>query len=198
MHLKYQDTTMKKFLLVVLVLFMFAGSPLLTACSGITGNNPPPSQAALSSTSTSTFTSNSDTESNSNSANSFQTFENDPNILGDFVDGLNNHQVEDLLNLFNEEAILTQVNQFNLGTTLTSDMEYQTSSGKAGIKSWLEYQSAAITGVMPQEYAVSANSVTLYALFYYPDYVEHVRMDAQILGGRFEVFFFYIEKITYS
>ena len=184
---------MRKYLLVVLTFFTLASLSLLTACSS--NNN-----IATSSQEASYSTSNSDTDGNlnTNSANALQTFENDPSMLGDFVDGLNNHQIDTLLDLFNESATLTQVNQFMLGTTLSTDMEYQTISGKAEIKSWLEYQSGAITGVIPQEYMVSANSVTLYAQFYYPTWVEDVRMDAQIRGGRFDVFFFYIEKINYS
>jgi hypothetical protein len=188
-----KDTTMRKYLLVVLTFFSLISLSLLTACSS-NNNNTRASEAVPYSTT------KSDTGDSSNSSfnNAFQSFDNDPGTLAEFVDGLNNHQVDTLLDLFNDDSTLTQVDQFNLGTTHSMNVFAQTSTGKAEIKSWLDYQSQAIIGVMPQDYKVSANGVTMFALFYYPGQVEDIRMDAQTQEGRLVFLYFYIEKITYS
>ena len=188
-----KDTTMRKYLLVVLTFFSLISLSLLTACSN-NNNNTTASEAVLYSTT------NSDTGESSNSSfkNGSPSFDNDPGTLGDFVDGLNNHQIDTLLDLFNDDSKLTQVDQFNLGTTHSMNVFAQTSTGKAEIKSWLDYQSQAIIGVKPQDYKVSANGVTMFALFYYPGQVEDIRMDAQTQEGRLAFLYFYIEKITYS
>jgi hypothetical protein len=157
--------------LLVLFLFLVLTS-FLTACSAI--NAVPDHDAAFS----------------SNAAQPAQVTPNGTGPLEDFVNAMNNHQVAETLDLFNDSANLIGVDQINDGLTLDGTYTY---SGKAEIQGWLEYQTAAIIKIIPQENTLSTN--TLEAVFYYTNHVEYVRMDAQTQEGRFNSLYYYIEEI---
>jgi hypothetical protein len=157
--------------LLVLFLFLVLTS-FLTACSA---KNAIPAQDA-------TFSPGAD-----------QPAQVTPNVTGpleDFVNAMNNHQVAETLDLFDDSAHLIGVDQINYGLTLDGAYTY---SGKAEIEGWLEYQTAAIIKIVPQENTLSTN--TLEAVFYYTNHIEYVSMDAQIQAGKFNTLYYYIEKI---
>lgn len=133
---------------------------------------------------------------NSNTSAS-QPTQDDRSVLVDFLDALNNHQIAETMYLFNDEAILTMVDQINFGTTLPENDSPYTYRGKAEIEGWLEYQAGAIIRIVPGVYRESDNSITLEAVFYYTNQVCNIRVDAQTQGGRFNSLTYYIQKVNH-
>ena len=119
-----------------------------------------------------------------------------PGVLEEFVSALNSHQLQKAIDLFDDTASFTEINQIYLGTSVPDKGLNYTYSGKAEIASWLEYQVAATLQIVPVEYKLSANSVTLEANFYYTDQVHNIRLDAQTQGGRISSLYFFIEQIN--
>jgi hypothetical protein len=115
---------------------------------------------------------------------------NHSDLLEDFVNAINNHQIAETVDLFDESANLVGIDQINYGLTLDGTYSY---SGKAEIEGWVEYQSERIIKIVPQENKVSSDSLDV--IFYYPGHVEYVTMEAQTQGGKFKSLYYYIEKI---
>jgi hypothetical protein len=128
----------------------------------------------------------------------FQPANNDDiGVLEKFVSGLNKHDFQPVLDLFNDSASLTEINEVYLGTTVPDKGADFTCNGKAEIESWLEYQTAATIHIEPLEYKFTTDMVILEALFYYPDQIQTIQVDAQTQDGRINAFYFFIEQIKY-
>jgi hypothetical protein len=130
------------------------------------------------------------------STNGSQSTKVSRSVLLDFLDTLNNQQVGDTLDLFNDEAVITMVDQINVGTTLSENESPYTYSGKAEIKGWLEYQARAISRIVPEEFSESNDIFSVEAAFYYPNQVCNIRVEAQTQGGMFNSLYFYVEKVS--
>lgn len=126
--------------------------------------------------------------------NTSQDTGGDKRVLEDFVDAINAHQVDKALDLFNEQAFITEFSQVDLGRNSEQNNLAYSCNGKAEIKGWLEYKVKAITEITPIEYTISADAVTLQAVFNFSDYSRPIRVDALIEEGKFSNLSFFAEE----
>lgn len=119
----------------------------------------------------------------------------DTGNLEDFVNAVNNHQLNDIVDLFNEDALLSVVNQVGIGPTLGSQNWVLTYNGKDQIKSWLKDVVDANLQIAPLSYQVTGQTASLEAFFYYPSQQMKTRLDTSSEQGRFKTMNLYIESI---
>lgn len=167
-----------KNLMVVLVLLVVLNS-LLMACS----NNSTPNTTAPASTIKSTPTSDDGV---------------DFSLLEDFVNGLNDQFVDATLNLFNEEATLTEIDQVALMSNLHQRGWNYVYEGKAEIKHWLKVEIEANAQIIPVEYKLYANYLSMDGILYYQDQA----LDFQLIGkpenGKITHLIYYIVKKKFT
>jgi len=163
----------------IFVLFLFL-SGFLTACSGTTG--PQLQDASI----TSTQITSEDIQ-----------VEAATTTLENFVNALNNHQVNQALDLFNEESVVSEVNLTGSETNSLQINLAQSWKNKAEIKDLLEYEAGAINEIVPIEFKASAKTITLKTLFYYNNQVRNIDMDVQAEGGKLIFLRLFIERITW-
>ena len=121
----------------------------------------------------------------------------DTGLLEDFVNGINNHQLNNTMDLFNEDAFINEVNEVSLWPGpgldyLGSNLIY---SGKKQIETWVKDEQDTNLQIKPLSYVVEGQTATLEAFFFYPSQQIKARLDITAEKGRFKTFYYYIESI---
>jgi hypothetical protein len=119
----------------------------------------------------------------------------DSSVMENFVTAINNHQVQIALDLFNDGAVVTEVSQIGLGTTLPQNGGNSTLSTKGEIESWLKSEIASNLEITPVEYNAIGKTGTLKSDFNFPDQLVEVRLVAYTQGGRFNSLYYYMERV---
>src|SRR4051794_28362779 len=84
--------------------------------------------------------------------------EDDPGILEDFVNDINNHQAREALDLFNDDAVVTEIDQVGLGSNLAVPISPVIYTGKDQIASWLNQEVEANLQIVPRSYQAAGNT----------------------------------------
>jgi hypothetical protein len=168
--------------LVAVLLMLLTG--LLTACGG---NDTARSQVVLAKTLT---------------AASPATL--DPGVMENLINALNQGRLEEALNLFNDFSVLTEVDQAGALSVLPDNGQIypetggnHTYTGKVAIRNWLQYEINSNLNILPRNYIVNNDNITLDVTFYYENEVVEARLDAQTQGDRFNSVTYYIQKVNF-
>jgi hypothetical protein len=128
----------------------------------------------------------------------------DPGVMEDLVNALNRGQIEDALNLFNDSSIFTEVDQAGLLSVLPDNGQIypetggnHTYTGKAAIRNLLQYEIESNLNILPRNYTVNNDNITLEASFYFLNEVVDARLNAQTQGGRFNSITYYAQQATF-
>lgn len=119
----------------------------------------------------------------------------DTGVLEDFVNALNNQQLNGTMDLFNEDAVFTEINEVGLGPNPGSQGWAFNYNGKDQIKTWVKDEQDVNLQIEPLSYTVAGQTATLEAFFYYPSQQIKARLDTTAENGRFKTFYYYIESI---
>jgi hypothetical protein len=165
-----------KYLLAVLLLLL---SGLLTACAGNPANSQQSRPVAAN-----TLAASADSDA-------------DSGVMDDFINAVNNGQMEEALNLFTDSSVFIEVDQIGLLTNLPQSGGNYTYTGRAGIRDWLQYELEANLNIKPLNYAENGPVISLEASFYYLNQVIDARLDARTQAGRFNSVTYYIQKVNY-
>lgn len=164
-----------KNLMVVLILSIVLNS-LLAACSA---NSTTPAPVPTSTTRV---------------AQTSEYDEVDFSRLEDFVNAINDQFVEEALNLFNEEASLTEIDQVALMLNLHQNGWNHNYTGKAEIREWLEVEIGSNAQIVPLEYKLYANYLSMNGVLYYQDQVLDLQVIEKPENGKIGFLIYYIVK----
>ena len=113
-------------------------------------------------------------------------------ILKDFVNAINNQQLESALNLFNEEGALAEFDEVAKESNFHQNGYYHHYSGKAEIKDWLRTEIEAIPYIEVAEYKLSGIFLIMNGTLYYQDQKMDFQLTAQTQNGRIELLIYSI------
>jgi hypothetical protein len=121
----------------------------------------------------------------------------DSGVMDNFINAVNNGQMEEALDLFTDSSVFIEVDQIGLLTNLPQSGGNYTYTGRAGIRDWLQYELEANLNIKPLNYAENGPVISLEASFYYLNQVIDARLDARTQAGRFNSVTYYIQKVNY-
>ncbi len=114
--------------------------------------------------------------------------------LEDFVNAVNDQCAQAALNLFNEEAALTEIDQVALMSNLHQNGWNHIYGGKAEIKSWLEVEIGSNVQIVPVEYKLYANYLSMNGILYYQDQILDLQLIEKPENGKISLLIYYIKK----
>jgi hypothetical protein len=122
----------------------------------------------------------------------------DFSLLEDYVNAINDQFVEAALNLFNDEAVLSEIDQVFLMSNLHQNGWNHIYTGKTEIKEWLEVEIGSNPQIEPVEYRLYANYPSMYGVLYYQDQVIDLQLIEKSKNGKINFLIYNIVKKKFS
>jgi hypothetical protein len=104
--------------------------------------------------------------------------------LQEFVQAINDQYVDEGLSLFNDDAILNEIDQVDLMANLHQNGWNHNYTGDEEIKGWLETEIGANAQLLPKDYKLYGNYPSMDGTLYYQDQVANIQLIEKPVNGK--------------
>jgi hypothetical protein len=118
-------------------------------------------------------------------------------LLKEFVNAINDQYVEGGLNLFNDEATLNEIDQVALMTNLHQNGWNHMYSGKGEIGEWLKVEISSNAQIVPGEYKLYGNYLSMDGFLYYQDQVIKLQLIIIPENSKINLLIYYVKDKKY-